>query len=137
MRTLEEWLELPDAQLAVEAAKVLTPGPWRHEPRQVWGDPPTWQCAKCGKEEQGRQGEIAGDCPIPDPLNIDDWNVAMDALLATGWIDDCARPRDYIIAAAFVAEKMKEGRSDSEDKRCSSHIGQAVRQRQPQETQGD
>ncbi len=62
--------------IAKEAAKLFSPPPWKHKQYQCWNDPPVWRCRKCLLEETGHQ-KMATPCPIPDPIDITDWNVAM------------------------------------------------------------
>jgi hypothetical protein len=76
MRTLEQWLKLSDTELALEAAKVL-----RDEHSHDWeydvGAPK--KCRKCGRLWAEWYSSHLDPCPIPDPIDINDWNVAMEA----------------------------------------------------------
>lgn len=133
MRTEQEWLKLyaeNKAEFKVEIAKVVTPGPWKHDVADGCED---FYCHKCGKRHK-HYGPLAYDgesCPIPDPIDSGDWNVAMEVFRAnadlqplediyratllpgfvfepcgfTSWLVHYAQPHHYLIAAA----KAKEG----------------------------
>ena len=67
--TVQEWLQLPKPELDIELAKVLTPGPRKHNLSHLP------HCIKCKHDIVGFEADTP--CPIPDPIDSDDWNVAM------------------------------------------------------------
>ena len=84
-KTAAEWLGLGDT-LAVELAKVLTPGPWKHKGKWFGvGRHHDWRCKACGKsikydsldknEQQKALIFFDEPCSVPDPIVID-WNTA-------------------------------------------------------------
>ena len=64
MKTAKKWLGYGE-ELALELAKVLTPGPWKHD----MDSRRAGVCHKCKRLPDGY-------CPVPDPIDIKDWNVA-------------------------------------------------------------
>ena len=78
MKTLEQLLAMPKGKLGVELAKVLTPGPWKHK-WDTCGQNALNKCQKCGKPWASSSNAIKRNfsCPVPDPLDTEDWNVAM------------------------------------------------------------
>ncbi len=69
-KTAEQWLALDD--LPTELAKVLTPGPWKHETQNRQGG----ICHKCWKRPGFNIPRPGGKfCSVPDPITID-WNTA-------------------------------------------------------------
>ncbi len=91
--TAEEWLQLDDKTLALELAKVLTPGPWKHkfDPSTKPGICKCSRCAyKCGGPDRNCQtfrGVTISECnkhrkslncSIPDPIDSSKWDVAME-----------------------------------------------------------
>jgi hypothetical protein len=121
-RTAKEWLALGD-ELGVELAKVLTPGPWKHD----WGNKS--RCANCARYWPE---DIDSPCPVPDPITID-WNTAMEWFRKTPllcqavamkciyyvvmegdadelsemylWWLTFAQPKHYLIAAAMAGNE--------------------------------
>ena len=92
--TVNEWLALPDDKLGVALAKVLTPGPWKHDLVLHGSYSFThWECRKCKQSFKTGQvksanytgstgydwceGATKDPCPVPVPIDINDWNVAM------------------------------------------------------------
>lgn len=85
MKTVEQWLAIPDNKLPVELAKVLAPGPWNHERERNSGHriecvkcnakcaTGTWACSIC----ETHCPLFFDPCPVPDPITID-WNTAME-----------------------------------------------------------
>ncbi len=119
MRTAEEWLAIPEDKLGVELAKLRTPGPWKHStPNRSGG-----RCYKCGTITDDWDSAIEGSgCPVPDAININDWNVAMEwfrqhnpsrtilrqvcgphPIDCITWFLAIAQPKHYLIAAAMAA----------------------------------
>lgn len=103
--TLTELNKLTEDELALELARGLTPGPWKHEHHLAINAKefaeygrgcatntayPKWVCFKCSqvierKSERyedryslPRAGEIEDGCPVPPKLDINDWNEAME-----------------------------------------------------------
>ena len=80
----KEYLAMDDKTFAVEIARVLTPGPWKHinkKPISVqFQNPPIrekiYYCSKCGEIFQRDNRKMKIPCPIPDPITLD-WNLAM------------------------------------------------------------
>lgn len=74
--TAQEWLQRYDQdkdKFAIELAKVLTPEPWKHE----WGVGGCFTfCRKCQVNMIDKPRE--SPCLIPNPIDINDWNVAME-----------------------------------------------------------
>ena len=66
--TLTEFLNLPNPEQALEAAKCFNKKPWDHEWQK--GFNASHKCLKCG-----HQGFDKMPCPLPDPLTLD-WNTA-------------------------------------------------------------
>lgn len=66
-RTVEQWLSYGN-DLPVELAKVFTPKPWAHEYQD-------WICIKCGRKSMTLKHFF---CPVSDPIDIKDWNTAME-----------------------------------------------------------
>lgn len=129
----QEWLDLyakDKNEFAVEAARLLTPGPWPHTLRCSRLDA---VCIKCGVnttiQDCSRQ---IGTCTVPPPLVID-WNTAMPLYQAGGcgardalrdvwaallctlqpdvgpfdeWCERCG-PEHLIIATGMVVEETK------------------------------
>ena len=64
-------LQVPDKDLPRVLGEVLTTGPYRHK----------WNkrnfCEKCGFDDRNPHNGYDANCPVPDPIPIDDWNVAM------------------------------------------------------------
>jgi hypothetical protein len=53
--------------IAKEAARLFSPKPWKHKvPYDI--------CVKCWSQS------IKEPCPIPDPIDITDWNIAIQVL---------------------------------------------------------
>ncbi len=134
-RTAKQYLALGD-ELGVEAAKVLV------KAKHKWLEPAVYhghsdplgfvvKCQKCGHVKT-LQEEVDG-CPVPDPLDINDWNVAMEWFRKSGasetwdimwpmfklskygtrvsfawWLMRKAQPKHYIIAACLAVEGAKE-----------------------------
>ncbi len=126
MRTTKQWLA--ERELGLEAAKVLVPGPWKHK----WNGSGAicCDCLNCGVPQ--RSGTRKEDCPVPDRIDVKDWNVVMewgdkifngehDEILAmvkeaeTGskewdiadvlrWWLRFAQPRHYIVVACMAKE---------------------------------
>ncbi len=68
--TISEWLKLPKAELDIELAKVLTP---EHD----WhGNHYGTVCHKCYDYKGDETTPPA--CSVPNPIDSDDWNVAME-----------------------------------------------------------
>ena len=132
-KTVEQWLALGD-DLPVELARVFTPGPWKHD-WDACGHNAHNKCQKCGKAWASSNNAIKRNfsCPIPGPIDIKDWKVAMewrdkavkdkDPTMFTGILLECfgggiegdidacfanAQPKHYLIAAAMAAERSKE-----------------------------
>ncbi len=81
--TIKEWLALGD-ELGVELGRVLTPGPWEHS----WvSNPNQSQCSRCN----GECDLIATPqfCPVPDPIDVNDWNTAIEWFRKTDGAIDC------------------------------------------------
>lgn len=133
MKTVEQWFDVYKAgDLPVEAAKVLVPGPGKHDMQQgFWGEIGTMNMTlRCRKCEVFGKDMVDGnftDCTVPDPINVNDWNVAMawrqqlyPAVIREIWMqeDDVfgmwkwwaifAQPHHYIIAACMAQESKKE-----------------------------
>ena len=87
--TIQEYLNLPEQEQAIEAGKCFTDKPWKHNcaPHGVENH---WFCTKCDKSfpaekvvKNGKSIHYAFqkftattiDCPISDPITID-WNTA-------------------------------------------------------------
>ncbi len=133
-RTVKEWLALGD-KLGVELARVLTPGPWRHE---WYGSTDGVLCRKC---YDFRDEETTPDlCPVPDSIDINDWNTAIEWFRKTDGAIDClfaiwqhidnntehlemwgdwlclnAQPKHLLIAAA---RKMKDNAQNNKKTNC-------------------
>ena len=82
----EQWLALNKKELDIALAKVLTPGPWKH----LWGEGVIF-CQKCNQRYAMNMSE---HCPVPDPIDSSDWNVAMEIY----------RQYEYIVASRMLAE---------------------------------
>ena len=73
MRTAQQWFALDN--LPTELGRVFTPGRQYH----TW---PEYQrygaitCSKCGLK--WNQHTAHSPCPVPDPIDIKDWNTAME-----------------------------------------------------------
>ncbi len=129
-----KWLAMTDEELAVEAAKVLVPEPWKHDIKlKVGKDCVAFDhCLKCKKktsptaiaqdsyEQYTRLRDF--DCSVPDAITLD-WNTAMEWfrkakplasivrrlcgpswISATHWMLTEAQPTDYIRAACMAME---------------------------------
>lgn len=119
--TAAEWQAIPEDKCGVALAKVLTS---RHGPFERWEHEikaGSSLCQKCGERNSD------DPCSIPDPIDINDWNVAMEwknkvnliswfSALVDVWFAKTntelfserevlfdAQPRHYLIAAALVA----------------------------------
>ena len=129
--TAETLLALSEDELALEAAKVLTPGPYKHEPTKGSGI-----CKRCGVCPsiwcKGLAFYDDNSCRPPDPITLD-WNTAMKlrdkmvekygGLVWEGALGDVemveihtnnifvmdtmSQPRHYIIAAILAAQEKK------------------------------
>ena len=128
MRTAEKWLKMPEDEQAIEVANLTTPKPegesgtpWRHTFRNYEDK----CCMKCSM-----QAEFSGPCPIPDPVDLEDFNGAIAAfreqedapkylyeiyMLEDGevhslahWIAFIASAVHYWLAAAMAAERSNE-----------------------------
>lgn len=126
MRTTKQWLA--ERELGLEAAKVLVPGPWKHK----WNGSGAicCDCLNCGVMQRSRTRKE--DCPVPDPIDVNDWNVAKywqgkitkdafdsaiwEVYRASGWGSDnegyywmvnYAQPSDYLRAACMAQENKK------------------------------
>ena len=114
-RTTEQWLGLDD-KLAVELAKVFTPGPWKHDWEffDKFDDIENikihaiYSCDKCGHTEtltthrgllpfsnslrrNARRKELkkrndCKPCSVPDPITID-WNTAMEGYRKQDYVE--------------------------------------------------
>jgi len=83
-KTVEQWLALGD-DLPVELAKVFTPGPWKHgkmvkesgglRHESFTGLCSLDVCPKCDKDWEWCE---VHPCSVPDPIDIKDWNTAME-----------------------------------------------------------
>lgn len=140
-RSPEKWLALDD-KLGVELAKVLREKPWKHDLYE--GELCTDRnvvCSKCdgvpaeftGVYVNGVPGRTIYEsdelCPVPDPIDTEDWNVAMEWIREYAgkgillymkkmfdwsgyelemtlhyWLISKAQPRHYLIAAAMAKE---------------------------------
>ena len=64
-------LQVSDKDLPRVLGEVLTTGPYRHK----------WNarnfCEKCGFDDRNPHNGYDANCPVPDPIPIDDWNVAI------------------------------------------------------------
>ncbi len=139
MKTVEQWLKEKD--LPTELGGVLTPGKeWKHiyeyGGQCTWGNPdregaPKWRhCKKCDMWwHRKKEDDVLPDvpCSVPDPITIDDWNIAiyhfrqqacgeeqLRPLMDKGWFDvmtwavSGAQPKHYLIAAAMAMERKEE-----------------------------
>jgi len=93
--TAKEWLEVPEAELPVKLAEVLTPGPVEHEwELRIMGTEgsQSYECMRCETvfhfpDRRAYLKELPC-CPIPDPVKID-WNTAMEWFRKTKGAIDC------------------------------------------------
>lgn len=94
-KTAVELTTLSDEELGRVAAEVLVPKPWKHNVPSM-----CLSCEKCGERlaKPGRHGFMwrekdEGPCTIPDPIDVTDWNVAMEwrdkALASDRTEDEC------------------------------------------------
>ena len=97
MRTAKEWLAYGD-ELPVKLAEVFMPGPWKHNGANVVNG----VCDKCGKSYLR-----AASCPVPDPIDIEDWNTAMEWFRKDGMKWSAQKAMDKIHRAC-----TKSGDSD-------------------------
>ena len=120
MPTVEQYLAMTDEKLALEAAEVLTPGPWKHK----WAAGGCFTfCKKCQCNMIDKPRE--SPCTVPDRIKLD-WNTAMEwrdkvnpirwfKALVEIWLEETkeevfcerdvlfdAQPRHYLIAAAMA-----------------------------------
>ena len=129
----KEYLAMDDKTFAVEIAKKLTPGPWKHDPEPDASA--RFICTRCNKNlEDYIYRAVPGavefndlnDCPIPDPIILDPntakiWQGKYEAskyysamrdihseIDCDGsfdvWLLFDAQPRHYLLAAAIVLE---------------------------------
>ena len=129
-KTVQQWLDLPEDERALEFAEVLTPGPRKHK----------WEkcvCTNCGKPDSSVMDKVQGicfdkACSVPDPITID-WNTAMEwfrkqdrscswdamwrifkesdyarAISMSSWLLHIAEPKYYLIAAAMAMGRKEE-----------------------------
>jgi hypothetical protein len=77
MRTAQEWLALSESEQAVELAEVLVEKPWKHSMSYVKY---SGYCPKCRRKFTAKEKMTLKHypCPVPDPIDIHDWNVAME-----------------------------------------------------------
>lgn len=71
--TAAERLAIPEDKLGAELAEVLTPGPWEHD-WAVGGCFTFCKKCQCNMIDNPRHSP----CPVPDPIDINNWNVAME-----------------------------------------------------------
>ena len=134
MRTLEQWLALLDDELCIEAAKLLSPKPWKHTEPSYRRQYPNKICQKCGRKftyHIDASEFHRTTCPIPDPIALD-WNTAIQLFKDTAgsvqslyevyirigggfvrtvtWIKAYAKPEHFIVAAC-IAKEIEEGES--------------------------
>ena len=98
--TVEELLKLDKPALDAELGK-MRPGPWKHGGYGL-------QCFKCGC--------FAGpstDCPVPTPIDSEDWNVAMVFIRET-FVTDRQRS-DYMIELVDMCDAAPVDYLDGED----------------------
>ena len=75
--TIKELLALSDDELALELAKVLVPGPWKHKDSRY--DPVLqhgFYCTKCHRDLSN--GVIQTHCPVPDPIKLEKLGEALE-----------------------------------------------------------
>ena len=97
-KTVQEWLELPEDERALEFGRVLTPEPWKHNntglgPEGITLEYPKSYCPKCHKEFADTADKCEDSdlyCSVPDPITID-WNTAKY------WQGKCDRDSWYAI----------------------------------------
>ena len=121
-RTASQWLALGDEELGMKLAEVFIPEPWKHCGTNVVPG----VCNRCGNKYSP-----STSCIAPDPIDIKDWNVAMERrdkgddeefyramqdicvalirkdVLLIGWVLFNTQPKHYLIAAA-LAQGAKE-----------------------------
>ncbi len=134
MRTAKQWLEVYKAgDLPREAAKVPVERPWEH---CLGGGKLGDTCTKCDRVVWPEKGQLENSkCPVPDPIDAEDWNVAMVWFrkmpktkesvavlrklyrIRTGgrarldytvvrWLLELADAKDLVIAACMAREKQ-------------------------------
>jgi len=145
-KTTKKRLALSKAELDLELAKVL--GPWKHgklipetgirRHEQFTGLQSLDVCEKCEKDWEWCE---VHPCPIPNPIDSDDWNVAMEwrdwVINESGfaWYDifeevastitgscDCdtyfafrASPRDFLVVAVRIKELIAAARAKEKE----------------------
>lgn len=131
--TATEWLQLDDETLGLELAKALVPGPWSEDHQWKKSPDERWEfyCSVCDTHVD--VPDVWGiPCNLPDPINIEDLNVAMkifrdtygsygaarNAMLSIwkslddtfdfeGWLMFEVLPKHYLIAAVLSVEGRK------------------------------
>ena len=100
-KTVQEWLDLPKDERALELAEVLTPGPWYHDWKKFGVD--DVRCRKCDINYHLPIEGSTDPCSVPDhPITID-WNTAKY------WQGKCEQ-EVYICAAIEVYETLYPGK---------------------------
>lgn len=61
-------------ELRLLSAKLFTPKPWTHSIENTFHG---YKCSKCDCVEQLYVKDLPASCTVPDPIDINDWNVAM------------------------------------------------------------
>ncbi len=108
MKTVQQWLDLPKDERALEFAEVLTPGAWKHKYQNwtrhsehdlIFHDRCCPKCGLCISVDVFRDrtspwmisaGPTHTPCSVPDPITID-WNTAKY------WQEKCDRDSWYAI----------------------------------------
>ena len=73
-RTVQQWFALDDDKLIGELSK-MQPKPWKHATLSRLNESGRAWCRKCKRWVQF-ECESPKLCPVPDPINIKDWNAA-------------------------------------------------------------
>lgn len=136
--TIKEFLSLPPDQQRLEAAKVLTDKPWKHDlvpcvRRDIDVPHGSYKCKKCDVGVWEMVDEKFTDCPVPDPIELN-WNTAKrlqgeltekerqryrfglkevfsecaKSYIYTTWLIFEAQPIHYIVACMEVRGGFKE-----------------------------
>jgi len=73
--TLEKFLKLSQDKQALEVAKFVNPGPWKHEWVYAIGQAEQGLRRMCSKCKIGYC--IGSECPVPNKVKVD-WNLAKE-----------------------------------------------------------